>query len=217
METQKILKGKHVTVLVDYRERKVAELLRKLGLKVNEVRLDLGDYVCSSRVVVERKEKSDFVSSIIDGRIFRQAKLLRQNFERPIIVVEGYSNREIEENALKAAVATLLTRYNLALVSTKNMADTARLIYWLAKKEQEEGGYELAFKVGKKSRQTKEFQEQIVATLPGVSKVLSHRLLGKFKTVERVFCASETELKKVRGIGEKLAKKIKKILTTTYH
>ena len=51
--------------------------------------LALVDYLLSNRVAVEFKTKIDFVGSIIDKRIFRQAKALKENFEKPLIILQG--------------------------------------------------------------------------------------------------------------------------------
>jgi Fanconi anemia group M protein len=215
-EKQMLLSSKEIVVICDYREKEVIEVLKKFGVAVNEMNLEVGDFVCSQRIVIERKAHSDFVSSIIDGRIFEQAEALKGNFDRPIILIEGYSNREINENALKAAIASLIVDFGITLLSTRNQIDTAKTIYWIARKEQEEKKQRIAFKVGKKPQDEKELKEFIVSSIPGVSVVLSKRLLEKFSSVEKVFCASEEELKSVKGIGEKLAKRIKKILSEKY-
>lgn len=217
MESQKILKPVEKTVVIaDYREKEIIEHLKKIGAKVNETNLLVGDFVCSERIAIERKTHSDFISSIIDGRVFEQAKSLKENFAKPIIIIEGYSDRQINENALRGATASLLVDFGISLLSTKNPLDTARIIYWIAKKEQLEGGKEIKIKVGKKSKEMKRLQEQIVAGLPGISTVISRRLLEHFGSVEKIFSANEEELKKVKGVGKKLALKIRKILTEKY-
>ena len=181
METQKILKTDgQIAIIADYREKEVISHLKEMATKVNVINLEIGDFIVSEKIAFERKEHSDFVSSIIDGRIFEQAENLKNNFAKPIIIIEGSSNREIVDNALKAAVASLLTNYAVSLVHTKNAHDTAKLIFWVAKKEQEESKRSLAFKVGKKPKEDKRRQEEIVASLPGISGVLSKRLLKHF-------------------------------------
>lgn len=217
MEIQKVLKSKKVTVIADYREKEVIEYLKGLDTNVIEMNLQVGDFIISEkRVVIERKTHSDFISSIIDGRIFKQSSELKENFEKPIIIIEGYSNRQINENALKAAMASLLIDFKVSLLTTKNPLDTARTIYWIAKKEQEEDKCPVAFKVGKKPKDLKKLQEFIVASIPGISTILAKRLLEKFETVEKIFIADENQLQQVDGIGKKLARKIKKVLTTRY-
>lgn len=208
-------KGK-IVIVCDYREKEVNEALKKMGAIVKEMDLECGDFICSKRVAIERKTYDDFISSIVDGRIFEQASELKKNFEKPIVLIEGYSTREINENALKAAIASLVVDFGITLISTRNQLDTAKTIYWIAKKEQEEKKFALAFKVGKKPEDGNKVKEFIVSSIPGVSTVLSKRLLERFGSVEKVFSASEEELKSVKGIGEKLAKKIRKILTEKY-
>jgi len=218
METQKILKPNKIVIFADYREKETIEHLKKFDIILTETNLEVGDFVLSdSRVVIERKTHSDFVSSIIDGRVFEQAKLMKDNFSNPVIIIEGSSNRYINENALRAAIATLIVNFNLSLLNTKNSLDTAKTIYWIAKKEQEEDKHSISIKVGKKPKEIHKFQEKIVSSLPKINSVISKRLLEHFGTVEKVFCADETELQKVRGIGKKLANKIRKILTEKYH
>jgi Fanconi anemia group M protein len=214
METQKLLKppGK-IVIVSDYREKEVAEHLKKLGATVNEQALGVADYVCSESVAIERKSYDDFVSSIIDGRIFEQAESLRENFEKPVVIIEGYSNRQISENALKAAIASLLIDFNISILTTKNPLDTAKTIFWIAKKEQSAGSG-ISIKVGKKPKDIKKLQEFIVASVPGVSTVLAKRLLKEFGSVERIFSADVAELEKI--VGRKKAELIKKVLVAKY-
>lgn len=218
METQRILKpSDKVLVIADYREKEVIGHLKNFGAVVNEMNLKIGDFTCSGNgVVIERKTHSDFVSSIIDGRIFEQLRYLKENYESPVVIVEGFSNREINENALKATIASLITKFNASFVNTKNSFDTAKMIYWLAKKEQEDTGIVLGFKQGKKPKETKRLQEYILSSIPGISKVLATRLLERFGSIYHVVNASEMELSKVKGVGKKLADKIKKLLTNKY-
>jgi len=216
MEKQKILRPENkVVVVCDYREKEVIDCLKNLGAIVNDQALDVGDFICSERACIERKAYSDFVGSIIDGRIFEQVANLKENFAVPVVIIEGYSYNRINDNALKAAIASLLVNYGVSLIASKNPADTAKIIFWIAKKEQS-AGKELVIKFGRKPKDVKRLKESVVGSLPGVSVVLAKRLLEKFGNVEKIFAASESELQLVEGIGEKLAKKIKKALTDNY-
>lgn len=216
METQKILKpSRNILVISDYREKEVMENLRRLGADVNERNLAIGDFIASSRVVIERKSHSDFIGSIIDGRIFEQASDLKKNFERPVILIEGYSYRQINENAFKAAMASILIDFGISILTTKNPMDTARTIFWIAKKEQSDSGKEISIKVGKKPKDMKKLLEFIVCSIPGVSTVTARKLLHHFGSVDRIFSASEKELKDA-CLGKKLAENIRRLLTANY-
>ncbi|MDM7935402.1 MAG: DEAD/DEAH box helicase, partial [Methanothrix sp.] len=61
-------------VLVDPREREMGKLLEARGLSVTLRTLEVGDYVVSDRLAIERKTAQDFVESIIDPErnLFRQ-------------------------------------------------------------------------------------------------------------------------------------------------
>nr|1X2I_A Chain A, Hef helicase/nuclease [Pyrococcus furiosus]1X2I_B Chain B, Hef helicase/nuclease [Pyrococcus furiosus] len=68
----------------------------------------------------------------------------------------------------------------------------------------------------KKALTLAERQRLIVEGLPHVSATLARRLLKHFGSVERVFTASVAELMKVEGIGEKIAKEIRRVITAPY-
>jgi len=214
IETQKLLKfSKDVVILCDHREKMIANLLSSFNAKVKLMNLSVADFVCSERVGVERKSASDFLKSLCDGRIFEQAEKMRDSFEKPVIVIEG--EVDLNQSNISALIANLLANYDVSIIFVRKPVETAKIVYWLAKKEQEKN-VPIGFKIFKKPKDIKKIQEFIVASIPGISRKLSKRLLKKFGSVEKVFTASESELKKVEGIGEKTAKKIRKILTSRY-
>jgi len=212
IESQRVLKGEEILVVCDWREKDVIKELKKLGLRVVELQLQVGDFVISEKVGIERKSANDFVDSIISGRLFSQAKSLSESFEIPLIIIEGLPQREISENALKGAIASLLIDFRVTLLNSKNPKDTARTIFWLAKRVQKSGKTEVSFKVKKKKVDMTTIQKQILSSFPGISGKLSSRLLEKFGSLEKIFSASEIELCRVKGVGRKLARKMKEVL-----
>ena len=215
MDTQNILKTNKLSVMADYREKETIAELKKLGLLVNETSLEIGDFICSNgRVVIERKAHDDFIASIIDGRLFEQSRVMKENFERPVVLIEGYSNRNMNENALKAAIASIVVNYGVSLINTKSPNDTAKTIYWIAKKEQEENKNMLSFKVGKKPKDDKLLQEFILSSIPGVSKKTAEKLLQKFGSIKEVLASEKMELEKI--IGKSKSEKMFNLLNKKY-
>jgi len=217
---QTILKpdGKPI-VIADFRENNssVKDYLKDFGALVKLLSLKVGDFICSDRVCVERKTSEDFASSIIDGRLFRQAEELKENFSKPVIIVEGNCYREnMNENAIKSALASVVLDYEIPVITTMNELETARTIFWLAKREQMVSKRGIGIKGEKKPKKIADLQEHIVAGLPGVSTVLSKRLLEEFKTIKSFMNAEENELSKVKGIGKALAKRLHKIINEEY-
>jgi Fanconi anemia group M protein len=202
-------------VFVDYREEKIANLLEKMGCKIVRMNLPIGDFVVND-VGIERKSFEDFISSIIDGRIFEQANSLSSAFKKPIIIVEGFGVVErIHENSFYATLAYIVSKSNVTIFRTKNEEETAKLIYWIARKEFENSG-NVGYKIKEKKVSVQNIQERILAAFPGISTVLSKRILKKFGSLKKFFNASEKELMEVDGIGEKTAQRIRKIIEEEY-
>ena len=78
-------------IQIDHREQRspLPDLLRQQGVEVEVVGNQLTDYVIGSDCGVERKTMIDFYASIVDGRIFRQARDLISNFRYPLVILEG--------------------------------------------------------------------------------------------------------------------------------
>jgi len=217
---QRILKpeGK-IVVIVDFREEKcsVTDYLKDLGVLVKPLPLEVGDFICSDRVCVERKTGEDFISSITDGRLFQQAEELKNNFSKPILLIEGnYFQGGMNENAIKAALSSIILDFDIPVIMTKYEEETARTIYWLAKREQMISKVGIGIKGKKKPKSIKRLQEHVISSLPGVSVILSERILKEFKTIKEFANAKESEIVKVDGIGKVLAKRLHKLLNEEY-
>ncbi|MEW6592392.1 MAG: ERCC4 domain-containing protein [Candidatus Hadarchaeota archaeon] len=212
---------KKLRIIADHREvpSGVVEELRKIGVGVEEMQLDVGDFILSQRVGVERKSAGDFLQSMIDGRLITQAKLLRESFERPVLIVEGkdlYNRRAIHPNAIRGALAALAIDIGIPLIPTADESDTAQLLAAIARREQAMEFKEVAIRKKICAMDPRECQRFVVEGLPGVSAVLAKRLLEHFKTVEAVMLASEKKLREVHGIGKVKAKRIRELLAAFY-
>jgi Fanconi anemia group M protein len=207
-----------VLIFVDYREEtRITEYVKDMGALIKSIPLKVGDYLCSDRVCVERKTDDDFISSITDGRLFEQAKELKENFSKPIFLIEGnYFKERINENALRSALASIILDYEIPVVMTRNEEESARTIFWLAKREQTITKIGIGISGKKKPKEVKELQEYFISGLPGVSTVLSKRVLKEFKSIKSFANAKENEISKVKGIGKSLAKNLYKILNEEY-
>jgi Fanconi anemia group M protein len=212
---------KKIIIYVDKRELscRIASILEKY-CDVEERQLHVADYLLSDRVAVERKTCSDFVSSIVDGRLFKQMSELKSNFEHPVLIIEGddlFSHgRDIHPNAIRGALASIATDYCVPIIWTANQLETANMLFVIAKREQLDVKKSVSIRGKKKARSDNEAQEIIVSGLPKISIIKARNLLKHFKTPEKVFTAKEDKLKEVGGIGDELAKQIRKILTKKY-
>ncbi len=224
MSEQKLLEDtaeKRLKIIADHREAPsgIIDELMRLGVEVEVCQLKVGDFILSNRVGVERKSTGDFLQSIVDKRLMSQAKILRETFERPVLILEGgnlYSRRAIHPNAVRGSLAALAVDMGIPILPTRDEKETALILFAIARREQLDESREVAVRGEPKGLTLPEKQRFVVEGLPGVSAVLAKRLLEHFGTVERVMCASEEELKQVHGIGREKARSIRKILASIY-
>ena len=216
-------------IIVDHRERGsgIIEELHKHELDVTVQELKIADYVIQSTnsngktqsVGVERKTQNDFLNSIIDRRLTEQLIVLKENFDVPILVLEGdeniYEIRDFHPNAIRGMLASIAIDFQIPIIHTKNFRDTASLLAVIAKRL-EKPGKNLSLLSKRKPLTLKEQQEYIVQSLPGIGQTLAKSLLKKFKSVSGIVSANNEKLQQVDKLGPKKASKIKEILTKKY-
>lgn len=220
--TKYVPKDEKLKVFADYREKGsgVIRELANLNFNVLMEKLETADYLVSSRCGIELKTVQDFVDSIVDGRLLEQIKLLKKNYERPLIIIEGtediFSVRNVHANSIRGMLATIAISYGIPIIQTKNPKETASLINIIAKREQEDEGRDFTLHSDKKSFTLKEQQEYIISSLPGVGAKLAKPLLRKFKTIKKIVNAKKKQLEKIEKIGPKKAEDIRKVIDSEY-
>jgi len=211
-----------VTVFVDSREQgSVADMLYAQGISVKQGVLKSGDFIISEEVGIERKTVSDFVNSLIDGRLFEQAKNLKSNFVRPMYIVEGdlkemFSARNVKPQAIWAAMLSLIVDWKIPVLFSSGTEETAALIVAAAKREQQEGKKQISLREEHKPKIIPEMQQFLIEGLPGIGPIAARALLKQFGSPAKILSAGLSELQDVEGIGPKKAELIKKILESEY-
>ncbi len=208
-----------ILIFVDKREipSNVIDYFNQYEVIIEKKMLLYGDFLVSDRICIERKTTDDFLNSIIDKRLFQQLKSLKENFEKPILIIEGDTlYGRLKPNVIRGALASIILDLQIPIIWTKDVADTAGIVYWIARREQIDERRPVPIRAGKKGSSIKEQQEFLIHGLPGVSIIRAKSLLKHFKTPEKIFKADEKELTKVSNIGRGTAKKIKKLLTKEY-
>lgn len=209
-----------IVIYADTREMnsKVISILKK-RCEVRKKQL-ITDYLLSEDAACERKTSEDFLQSIVDGRLFKQLKALKELYPCPLLIIEGESlfnsNRNIHPNAIRGAIASIATEFSIPIIWTRNQLETAEMLYIIAKREQSVMKKNIAIRTKKKFKSLNQLQEFLVSGLPKISTATARKLLKHFGTPEKLFIASESELMRVPGIGKKLAKKIRDVLTKNY-
>ena len=208
-------------IIIDSRESssRLPKLLKDLGADIKSRKIEVGDYAISDRIIIEYKRYSDFIKSIIDGRLFRSpspdqesqlVKLASQPY--PLLIIENDSKTEIANlqlNSIMGAFSSILLDFNIPLVVTQNEKESASLIFQLAKREQVRDSSKPQIPIyTTKEHNIETIQLFMLAAIPGINLTKARHLLDAYESLEKIMKADIDDLTAVPSIGTKLAKRI---------
>ena len=209
-----------LVVYVDSREgnSSVIRALDTIGVKVKINTMSVADYQVSEEVAIERKTAKDFVDSIVDKRLFKQARAMMEEFKKPIMILEGddFYTGFINPNAIRGSIASIALDFGISIIPTRNSEDTAAMIKRIAMREQKGEKRSIQIRTERKPENLWEQQLFIIESLPGIGPAHARSLLEHFGTVNAIMNASESQLMDVAGIGKKTAGNIKKVIDSKY-
>lgn len=112
-----------VKVVVDVREFRSAlpSMLHKEGLMVLPITLEIGDYILSPQICVERKSVSDLFGSLNSGRLFNQAESMRRFYQTPVLLIEftqgkAFSLQDAGDIGSEIAATNIISKLTLLVL-----------------------------------------------------------------------------------------------------
>ena len=126
----------NATVILDYREASstLSAYISSLGITVEYDNLATGDILIDDNILIERKTSRDLLTSIIDGRLFKQCQRMRDAKTRPLLLIElGEIGNSVHPNAVLGALAHVTLDLGVPIITTKNSMESAHLVYLIAK------------------------------------------------------------------------------------
>lgn len=74
-------------VIIDMREfrSELPSILHKRGFHIEPVTLEVGDYVITPNICVERKSLNDLIESLSNGRLYNQCMAMSRSYKTPVI------------------------------------------------------------------------------------------------------------------------------------
>ena len=207
------------------------------GFDVEIKPLDVCDYVVSDRVGVERKDASDFIGSMKDGRVFSQARGMAEIYEKPVIILEGSMKKALKRSRMKqssiyGALSSLALDYGVNIIPTDDPASTAILLHRMAYREQVKESRTIQLRSVDRSLPMHQQQQYLLSGLPQIGVTLAEELLNTFETPYKVimaFAESEVKtsasgktkrllgpLKEVKGVGPKIVESAQFLLHESY-
>ena len=210
-------------IIVDNREStKIIKELEKEKINVIKKQLITADYIIQTKnnedqiqtVGIERKTQQDFINSIIDGRLLNQLFILKENFDIPLLILEGdhniYRIRNMHPNSIRGMLTTIAVDMQVPIINTMNQNDTAKFLINISNRL-EKRRKPLTLITRKKPITIKDKQQYLLESLPGVGPTLAKNLLEKFKTIKKISNAKREQLLKVKKIGKKKADEIAEV------
>ena len=228
-------KVQQIHIIIDNRENKLKALLDKKKEKITyeSKQLDIADIIISSEVAIERKEGFDFISSIMDNRLFEQLLRLKDTYPYPILILEGLNDKVFENTGMKissiyGALSYISYKLGISVIPTRNLEDTAIVIERIAYREQIKDSMPLLSRRATKEMSKKDRRSFIIEGLVDIGPKKAKALIDKYKNPYQVFKAIknteitytktgnpkglEGPLAELTGFGWKFVEKNKRLL-----
>ncbi|KAH9489914.1 DNA repair endonuclease XPF [Bulinus truncatus] len=211
-ETQKII--------VDMREfrSELPSLIHRRGIEIEPVTLEVGDYILTPEICVERKSISDLIGSLNNGRLYQQALSMCRFYKKPMVLIEFDTNKpfalqvktsfssdvSIQDITTKLAILTMQFP-KLRLLWCPSPYASAELFDEL-KAGRPQPNAEMAMTVTAASSDMPDWTDKynhgpqdFVLRMPGINSKNYHCILNKFTNLYEVSQASLEHLTQVLG------------------
>jgi ERCC4-type nuclease len=200
---------------------KIPEYLKKYTNDFTVQKLEIGDYVYGD-TAIERKTTADFLHSIYDGRLWKQAFNMMTNYKKSIFIIEGgfpvvYDQQTFRKRAsFLGAVAKLLHKYNASIIVTPDAESSAMIIAdgYLTLENKDESKLAPVQKCGKTKT---EIIENILCQIPHVGRARAMAILKQYGSIQTVSSLSVEDLQGIEGIGKTRATVIAEFLQADYN
>jgi len=191
-------------IIADYREKNslvISELVH-LGLEVEFQALKVADFIIKD-VAIERKTINDFINSVINKRLFNQLEEIKQ-YPKHFLIIEGIEQQElyndnpegINGNAIRGVLLTIILKYQVPIIFTKDEKDTALFINVLARKQTKK---HISLNAKKKFLDAQEQKQFILEGFPGIGPATAKTLLKEFGSIKNIINQPIENLQKIIG------------------
>lgn len=209
-------------MIIDVTEPKfyVDSIIDKGAKEVKRELIEVGDYILSSKMAVERKTLKDAMASIRDRRLFRQLRDLSQ-YENPILVIiyenkwkdfYYYRSNYVHKQYMGMLTTILASFPKVSIVHLEDKNEFVDFIVSLDKKIKEDKKSSRPAPFMRKPKTMQERKENCLSPIEGLGIPKTKTLLEKYNSINKLSNASEEELMEIEGIGKKLASNIKETL-----
>ncbi len=198
-------------IIIDTREKQslIASCLLERKANIKFEKLEIADYLIGT-TAIERKTFSDFISSMINKRLFMQLSEIKK-YPEYLLIIEGKEQDSNFDNQTKGMILSIILQYKIPVLFTENQEETADYLILLAKK-QDKPKTELSIRPSKSLPTPQEQKQFILEGFPGIGPTIAKQLLEQHKTLNKIFNLSEEELKQIKKFDDNKIKKFRGLL-----
>jgi len=201
-------------IIVDSREKQsnIPKLLSELEVQYSIATLDVGDYIIGEEICVERKTISDYISSLISGRLHNELYKMSYTYNLSFLAIIGFPTIELQQRSMGRPMfisSIVGSTYKTAIEGKQGRIcilapletdfDFALALKYLHQKYIEQKPRLPT--IPKDVVSDKDRMVFVLSAFPNVGEVKSKQLLEKFTTLNNIFNATSKELSET--IGEK--------------
>jgi Fanconi anemia group M protein len=217
-------KTEQPTIIIDTREAttapKITKGLTEHGANIKLEALQKGDYIISDQVAIERKTVNDFVYTLTRRFLFDQLFKLKEAYQKPFILIEGYmpivyKYSRIQPASVWGAMFTL-AKQGINMIHTNSHKETIDFLYTAAKQEQTTEKHTPVIHPIKLNETLQDQQIFFLASLPNIGREKAISLLDSYQTPLNALLNVENWKKQAYGLGPIITEKVKQVLNTPH-
>ncbi|KAL3331022.1 hypothetical protein AABB24_034697 [Solanum stoloniferum] len=231
---------KEVQVIVDMREfmSTLPNVLHQKGMRIIPVTLEVGDYILSPLICVERKSISDLFGSFASGRLYHQVEMMSRYYRIPVLLIEFSQDKsfsfqsaseigdDVTPNSIISKLSLLVLHFpRLRIIWSRSLHATAEIFASL-KSNQDEPDEVKAIRVGVPSEEGVVENDvraenyntsavEMLRRLPGVTDSNYRGIMDGCKSLAELAMLPMERLAELMG-GQKAAKMLREFLDAKY-
>ncbi|MBR9705568.1 hypothetical protein GOV14_00895 [Candidatus Pacearchaeota archaeon] len=190
-------------IIADIHEKNslvLANLHESKQIRLDIKPLKIGDYLLGP-MIIERKTVRDFIGSMLNKRLVQQLKQMKK-YKQQLLIIEGTDESDLYDseinvnpNAIRGFILSILTNFQTPIIFTQNEQDTAKYLITLARQQLKPSTpFTLHQRIPKKIKEQKQY---ILESFPNIGPQTASKLLKKFKTLKDIFNANEKDLEPI--------------------
>jgi ERCC4-type nuclease len=212
------------TIIVDTREAtatpKIVKGLKEQGAEISLQTLEKGDYILSDQCAIERKTVHDFVYTLTRRYLFEQLFKLKEAYDKPFILIEGYLPIVYKFSKIQPAsvwgAMFAIAKQGIAMIHTSSYKETIDFLYTAAKQEQIVEKRAPIVHPIKKTETIADAQIFFIASLPNIGREKAISILNSYQTPMNALLNVDSWKKEAYGLGPIITEKVKQVLNTPY-